>query len=135
MTQLKSYNNPPPAAAIVMEGVCYIFEEDSKIKFTPKEPGSMEKIQDFWGYSKKNLLNAKLIQRVKDFREDKIKAIPEKNIVKLKNFMLKPEFEKEKVFTASKAAGSLSLWIRAVVNTYEALLVVEPKKKQLVEAE
>lgn len=90
MTQLKSYNNPPPAAAIVMEGVCYIFEEDSKIKFTPKEPGSMEKIQDFWGYSKKNLLNAKLIQRVKEFREDKIKAIPEKNIVKLKNFMLKP---------------------------------------------
>lgn len=48
--------------------------------------------------------------------------------------MLKPEFEKEKVFAASKAAGSLSLWIRAVVNTYEALLVVEPKKKQLVEA-
>jgi len=49
--------------------------------------------------------------------------------------MQKPEFEKEKVFTASKAAGSLSLWIRAVVNTYEALLVVEPKKKQLTEAE
>lgn len=95
----------------------------------------MEKIQDFWGYSKKNLLNAKLIQRVKDFRQEKIKAIPEKNIVKLKNFMLKPDFEKEKVFSASKAAGSLSLWIRAVVKTYEALLVVEPKKKQLVEAE
>ena len=36
----------------------------------------MEKIQDFWGYSKKNLLNAKLISRVKEFREDKIKAIP-----------------------------------------------------------
>lgn len=49
--------------------------------------------------------------------------------------MQKPDFEKEKVFGASKAAGSLSLWIRAVVNTYEALLVVEPKKKQLVEAE
>jgi dynein heavy chain len=25
MTQLKSYNNPPVAAAIVMEGVCYVF--------------------------------------------------------------------------------------------------------------
>ena len=49
--------------------------------------------------------------------------------------MQKPDFEKEKVFSASKAAGSLSLWIRAVVNTYEALLVVEPKKKQLLEAE
>lgn len=29
----------------------------------------------------------------------------------------------------------MALWIRAVVNTYEALLVVEPKKRQLVEAE
>jgi dynein heavy chain len=27
------------------------------------------------------------------------------------------------------------MWIRAVVNTYDALLVVEPKKLQLSEAE
>ena len=94
----------------------------------------MEKIQDFWSYSKKNVLNGKLITRVKEFREEKIKAIPERNINKLKQFITKPEFEKEKVFTASKAAGSLSLWIRAVVDTYGALLVVEPKKIQLAEA-
>lgn len=135
MTQLKSYNKPPPAAGIVMEGVCYVFGEDVNVKFTPKEPGSMEKIQDFWSYSKKNLLNAKLINRVKEFREDKIKAIPEKNIQKLKQFVTQPDFEKEKVFNASKAAGSLSLWIRAVVDTYGALLVVEPKKIQLAEAQ
>lgn len=135
MTQLKSFVKPPPAAAIVMEGVCYVFGEDSNIKFQPKQPGSMEKIQDFWGYSKKNLLNAKLISRVKDFREDKIKAIPERNIAKLKDFITKPDFEKEKVFNASKAAGSLSLWIRAVYDTYGALLVVQPKKLQLAEAE
>ena len=124
MTQLKSYVNPPASAAVVMEGVCYVFGEDSNVKFTPKEPGSMEKIQDFWTYAKKNMLNAKLIGRVKDFREDKIRTIPEKNIAKLKVFMEKPEFEKDKVFAASKAAGSLSLWIRAVVDTYGALLVV-----------
>lgn len=52
----------------------------------------MEKIQDFWSYAKKNLLNAKLISRVKDFREDKIKAIPEKNIKKLEVFMTNPDF-------------------------------------------
>jgi dynein heavy chain, axonemal len=80
-------------------------------------------------------LNAKLIAKVKDFREDKIKTIPDRNIQKLKLFIQKPEFEKDKVFSASKAAGSLSLWIRAVVDTYGALLVVEPKKKQLSEAE
>jgi dynein heavy chain len=38
-------------------------------------------------------------------------------------------FEREKVFNASKAAGNLSLWIRAVVDTQEALVVVEPKRE------
>jgi len=41
MTQLKSYVNPPTAAAMVMEGVCYVFNEDTKVPFQPKEPGSM----------------------------------------------------------------------------------------------
>jgi len=36
---------------------------------------------------------------------------------------------------ASAAAGNLSLWIRAVIETYEALLVVEPKRKELAAAE
>lgn len=49
--------------------------------------------------------------------------------------MTQPDFEKDKVFNASKAAGSLSLWIRAVIDTYGALLVVEPKKLQLNQAE
>jgi dynein heavy chain len=70
MNTLKSFTNPPPAAAIVMEGVCYAFNEDQNVRWKPKEPGSMEKIQDFWEYSKKNLLNDKLIKRVKDFKEE-----------------------------------------------------------------
>jgi dynein heavy chain len=53
-----------------MEGVCYAFNEDANVKWKPKEPGSMEKIQDFWDYAKKSLLNDKLIKRVKDFKED-----------------------------------------------------------------
>lgn len=36
MTQLKSYVAPPIAAAIVMEGVCYVFNEDQKVPFQPK---------------------------------------------------------------------------------------------------
>lgn len=112
----------------MLEGVCYAFNEDQNVKWKPKEPGSIEKIQDFWEYAKKNLLNDKLIKRVKEFDEFKIKAIPQSKISKLKVFVQNPMFEKEKVFNASKAAGNLSLWIRAVVDTYEALLVVEPKR-------
>lgn len=44
MTQLKSFPKPPPSAAIVMEGLCYIFNEDNNVKWEPKEPGSMEKV-------------------------------------------------------------------------------------------
>jgi len=53
-----------------MEGLCYIFNEDNNVKWEPKEPGSMEKIQNFWDYAKKNLLNDKLLGRVLAFKED-----------------------------------------------------------------
>jgi dynein heavy chain len=63
-------------------------------------------------------MNDKLIKRVKEFKVDQVRAIPANKIEKLKIFMNKPEFEKDRVFNASKAAGNLSLWIRAVVDTY-----------------
>jgi len=90
-------------------------------------------MQDFWEYSKRKLLNDKLIVRVKGLKENEIRNIPPKNIEKLKAFATNPLFDKDKVFNASKAAGNLSLWLRAVMNTYDALLVVDPKRKQLAE--
>lgn len=118
-----------------MEGVCYVFDEDQHVKMVPVAPGSMEKKKDFWDYAKKKLLTDKLITRVKEFKEDKIKAVPQSKIDKLKVFITNPLFEKDKVFNASKAAGNLSLWIRAVVQTYDALLVVEPKRRMLEDAQ
>ncbi|EAS04067.1 axonemal dynein heavy chain (macronuclear) [Tetrahymena thermophila SB210] len=135
MTTLKSFTKPPEAAAIVMEGMCYAFDEDQNVKLVPVAPGSMEKKKDFWDYAKKKLLTDKLINRVKDFKEDKIKSIPKEKVEKLKVFVQNPLFEKDKVFNASKAAGNLSLWIRAVIQTYDALLVVEPKRRMLEDAE
>jgi len=58
-----------------------------------------------------------------------------KNIEKLKKICVyllynkaNPEYQKEKVFKVSEPAGNMSLWIRACVETYEALLIVEPKR-------
>lgn len=95
----------------------------------------MEKKKDFWDYSKKKLLNDKLLGRVRDFDSDRIKSINPAKIEKLKTFMKNPLFEEEKILNASTAAANLSKWIRAVVQTYDALLIVEPKKLQLVGAE
>lgn len=69
-----------------MEGVCYAFNEDQYAKKIAGNPGESEK-KDFWEYSKKKLLNDKLIKRVTDFREAEIQAIPPKKVEKLKNFI------------------------------------------------
>lgn len=57
-----------------------------------------------------------------------------KSINRLKQICELPDFSKEKLFSVSAAAGNLSSWIRACVETYDALLVVEPKRKSLAEA-
>jgi len=51
-----------------MEGLCYAFSEDTNVK--SKEGKGPPSNTDFWDYSKKYLLNEKLIKRVKDFKID-----------------------------------------------------------------
>lgn len=59
-----------------MEGICYIFNEHQNVQNKHKAPTS----QDYWEYAKKYILNEKLIKRVKDFKLDHIKLIPEARI-------------------------------------------------------
>ncbi|CAD8045721.1 unnamed protein product [Paramecium sonneborni] len=134
MILLKSFQKPPPSAAVVMQGLCYAFQEDEKVKGknNGKEPAQME---DFWEYSKKYVLNDKLIKRIKKMKIEEIRAINPTKIQKLSVFIQNPLFERDKVFNASMAAGNLADWIRAVYSTYEAVEIIEPKKAQLVEAE
>jgi dynein heavy chain len=68
MTQLKSFITPPPSAAVVMEGLCYAFSEDTNVK--NKEGKGPPTFTDFWDYAKKSLLNDKIIKRLKDFKID-----------------------------------------------------------------
>jgi len=100
---------------LVFEGVCYVFDEDQFVKMVPVAPGSIEKKKDFWDYSKKKLLNDKLLHRVREFDSEKIKAINPAKIEKLKTFTKSPLFDEDKIMNASTAAANLSKWIRAVV--------------------
>jgi dynein heavy chain, axonemal len=116
-----------------MEGLCYAFQEDGNVK--PKNDKEALKSQDFWDYAKKFLLNDKLIKRIKVMKIDAIRAIHPSKIAKLQVFIQNPLFEREKVFNASMAAGNLAEWVRAVLATYEAIEIIEPKKAELAEAE
>lgn len=81
---LKSFQNPTDSVVLVFEGVCYAFDEDQFVKSVPVAPGSIEKKKDFWDYSKKKVLNDKLLHRVREFDSDRIRAINPAKIEKLK---------------------------------------------------
>lgn len=72
---MKSYQSPPEQVRLVVEGLCYVLSLDQNVKWKQKVPGNSEKYQDFWEYSKKYLLNDKLMKTVKNFKEDSIKEI------------------------------------------------------------
>jgi len=119
-----------------MQSVVVAFGEEDLVKTKPKDPAdpSKGKEKDFWAYAKQAILNNKLIGRIQSYREEKIKAMSQKSILRLKQICDLPDFAPEKLFNVSAAAGNLASWIRACVSTYEALLVVEPKRKSLTEA-
>lgn len=88
-----------------MEGICYAFTIDNEVKWIPKPEGKPgEKIKDFWDYSKKKLLNDKLIGRVKGFGLDQISSISDEKIKILKEFVANPAFAEDVVAKASSAA-------------------------------
>lgn len=88
-----------------MEGICYAFNCDNEVKWIPKPDGKPgEKMKDFWDYSKKKLLNDKLISKVKGFGADMISAIPDEKIKILKEFVANPAFAEDVVQKASTAA-------------------------------
>jgi hypothetical protein len=62
----------------------------------------------------------------------KLKPFHKEILVKLKAFTSLNQISKSKKFLMHpRLQVRLSLWIRAVIDTYGALLVVEPKKLQL----
>ena len=75
-----------------MEGVCYVLCIDDNIKYQPKAPGSLEKIKDFWDYSKKFVLNSKLKGTMKGYNEEAIRAIPKNKIDRIKQLVEDPNF-------------------------------------------
>ena len=85
ITQIKSYTTPPSTLDLVMQSVVVAFDEVGAVKWKPKDPSdpSKGKEQDFWAYAKASILNNKLIGRIKEYREDKIKSMNPKSIKRL----------------------------------------------------
>lgn len=63
------------------------------------------------------------MDKLKTYERDKV---PDKILKKVKELTKKPDFNIEKMVKASKAAGGLAKWCKAIREYAESLLIVRP---------
>ncbi|KAI9203090.1 dynein heavy chain and region D6 of dynein motor-domain-containing protein [Polychytrium aggregatum] len=131
ITVLKSMKSPPAGVKLVMEAVCVM--KDVKPVKIPDPSGSGKKIEDYWGPSKTLMGDMKFLESLKAYDKENISPAIMK-IIRSK-YMENPEFDPEKIKTASSAAEGLCRWVRAMECYDRIAKVVAPKKEALAKAE
>ena len=131
ITVLKSMKSPPSGVKLVMEAVCVM--KDIKPVKIPDPTGSGKKVEDYWGPSKTLMSDMKFLDNLKTYDKDNISP----SIMKVirSKYMDNPEFDPEKIKSASSAAEGLCRWVRAMECYDRVAKVVEPKKLALGKAE
>ena len=123
--EVKLMKTPPAPVMLVMEAVC-IFMQIEPVRKTHPETGQM--YNDWWATSIKLLSQPGFLNKLKTYDKDKIKK---KVIRKVAKYVAKPEFEPKRIMKASKAAGGLCSWVKALVDYDAVIKVVNPKKAAL----
>ncbi|KAK3803952.1 hypothetical protein RRG08_059815 [Elysia crispata] len=131
ITMVKSMKSPPYLVRLVLEAVCVL--RGVKPERVNAPDGSGKKIEDYWGPSKKMLGDMKFLEQLREFDKDNI---PPANMQRIrKQYIPNPDFDPEKIKSASTACEGLCKWIRAMDKYDEVIKVVAPKQAALREAE
>lgn len=130
--EVKSLGRPPVNVVRTLQACCIMFDIKPEIVNDPDNPG--KKIKDYFKAAQKNLLaNAgKLMDDMSNYDKDNI---PSHIISQIEPFYNDPSFTPEIIEKASKACKAMCMWARAMYKYHQVTLVVEPKKKQLAEAQ
>ncbi|KXJ28065.1 dynein heavy chain 7, axonemal [Exaiptasia diaphana] len=131
ITVVKTMKSPPAGVKLVMEAICIL--KGIKPDRIPDPSGSGKKIEDFWGPSKRVLGDMKFLQSLQTFDKDNIPAAYIKQI--RAKYTSNPEFDPDKIKTASTAAEGLCRWVIAMDSYERVARVVAPKKIALKAAE
>jgi dynein heavy chain, axonemal len=130
--EVKSLGRPPVNVVRTLTACCIMFDIKPDMVPDPDNPG--KKIKDYFKASQKNLLaNAnKLLDDMSNYDKDNI---PGHIITQIEPFYNDPTFTPEIIEKASKACKAMCMWARAMYKYHQVTLIVEPKKKQLAEAQ
>ncbi|XP_058956956.2 dynein axonemal heavy chain 7 [Pocillopora verrucosa] len=131
ITVMKTMKSPPAGVKLVMEAICIL--KGIKAERIPDPSGTGKKIEDFWGPSKKLLGDMNFLKSLQSYDKDNIAPAIIKTI--RQKYTSNPEFDPEKIKTASTAAEGLCKWVVAMESYDKVARVVAPKKAALKEAE
>ena len=130
--EVKALQKPPAGVKLCMEAVCIMFEVKPVKVADPDTPG--KKIDDYFKASQSTVL-AKADKLLEDMQQYDKDNIPERVIKRIKPFIDDPNFTPVAIEKASKACKAMCMWVRAMDTYNRVVLMVEPKKKMLAEAQ
>ena len=108
INELKKVNNPVPAVLLALE--CTLIY----LGFTKLD----------WSTAQKALADMKFLDKLKSYDRN---SVPDNIFNKVNNLISKNTFDIEKMTKASKAAGGLAKWCKAIRDYSESLTIVRPR--------
>lgn len=130
ISEIKAMKKPPDAVKLVLEAVCLMMAvKPDKVK----EPGSIKKVDDYWGPAQKHLLgDPKFLSHLVSYDRDNMDPAMVERVVE---YTKKDQFQVEVVKKASIAAAGLCKWVCAMMLYDRVAREVAPKKAALTKAE
>ena len=125
--EMKQMKNPPSGVKIVMEAICVM----KSVKPVVTRSGG-KTVYDYWESSKKVLADPKYVNWIYSF--DSEKELNDQIVANMQTYLTNKDFVPEVVKNHSAAAANICGWIHAIVDYYEKMKIVRPKKKALEEA-
>ena len=126
VTEMASFKTVQPGSPVdlVAKALC-IFKGVPGIKIPP-QTAKDEVTWDFWKPCKQKVLNGQLLAFLKNYKKDEMDPAL---VEKIRPIISEGEFHDDRLKAASKAGRGIGSWVRAIIQYYDAMLVVNPKKE------
>jgi dynein heavy chain len=135
---IRGFNIPPAGVDKVFNCIQFMFANipgyTENIELTKQK---LPKNTDWGGIKKEILTKADvLIKNLQRFPEEIAHAtVPDQNFVEISKFFADPNFNEAKIFTISKEAGTVFVFVSNMVDYYNAMKEMIPKQNSLKQAQ
>lgn len=135
---IRGFNTPPAGVDKVFNCIQFMFANipgyTENIELTKQK---LPKNTDWAGVKKEILTKADvLIKNLQKFPEEIANAnVPDQNFVEVAKFFQDPNFNEAKIFTISKEAGTVFVFVSNMVDYYNAMKEMIPKQNSLKQSQ